>query len=215
MSSQMFDADSAQQQKRDERDTIIPLFNVDSVIDTTATRQQGEVIYKDREMITIVTPGNNMEKVNRPVKKFDREVRFKKFYDAWKAGQEIPEDGFPLVHWSLIKPSEVSMLAVKRITTVQQLAEVPEMGLPKHMPNGVALQIKAREFLQSQTDGAHVARLTTEVEDLRKQATSRNELMDELKMQVKVLTAQIQPHNPVQGPPANPEQPAPQVHIPA
>jgi len=198
---------------------VFPRFYWKSVIDQEKTKKTGEQCFKDEEYVILETPGNRMERSNRPVKPGDR-IRFNKYYDHWKNNRDFQPDGFPLEHWTLLKPSELAGLRGRNVVTVEQLANMPETDLPKMMPNAVALQIKAQEFLKAKSDGGRAAALMTQVEDLQKQMVLKDETLTELKAQVNALYAQLKVASPVvqtgplSGPTPNPPKPVPEVKIP-
>jgi hypothetical protein len=47
-------------------------------------------------------------------------------YRAWKAGEEIPEDGTPLAMWPGVTASEAEVLARFDIRTVEAVRDIPE-----------------------------------------------------------------------------------------
>ena len=177
-------------------DTTFPRFYIKAVVDQIASKKTGEEVYRDEEWVKIANPGNFTEEVNRRVKGKDK-TRFANYYKAWKEGREEIAQGFPLDHWVLITPSETAQLKAVRCRTVEQLANMPEQSLPKHLPTGIALQIKARKFLDQQKNGAEVARLQTENEDLRKSNDSLTQSVEELKAQVNAIDAKLRASSPV------------------
>lgn len=59
----------------------------------------------------------------------------KPYYDAWKAGQEMPESGTPLAAWNGVSTEQADALRARQIKTVEDLAQltdshVQRFGLP-------------------------------------------------------------------------------------
>jgi hypothetical protein len=190
--SQMFDDTALDPRKM--VDTVIPQFFINSVIDKEKTREAGREIYKDVAFVRISTPGNKNEEVIARAKESHKK-RWPQYWKAFQEGTEAIADGFPLDHWVLASPAERAALKSIKCMTVEQLAAMPEGNFPKLMPNLPALQIKARNFLEKSTDGAHIARIEkkTELQDQRiKDLEDSNE---DLKGQCDALLAQLKPQD--------------------
>lgn len=69
-------------------------------------------------------------------------------YDAWKSGQEIPENGTPLAAWPGVTKEQVEYLRKLAIKSVEDLAAINEATVAKlPFPNARKLPEMAKEFL--------------------------------------------------------------------
>lgn len=71
-------------------------------------------------------------------------------YEAWKAGNEIPENGTPLAAWSGVTPEQAEQLKKYGINTVELVATMSESTLTKlRWPDARKLPQLASEWLAS------------------------------------------------------------------
>ena len=108
-----------------------------------------EEIWEDREYVKIIIPASK-DHVDRQVTPDDIQ-RWPERYAAFKKGQEMPVEGFPLSRWEAIGPTEVKNLNSFGIKTVQQLASISDANLPGMFKGAARLKRMAVEFLQEQT----------------------------------------------------------------
>lgn len=54
---------------------------------------------------------------------------FRASYDEWLKGNELPREGTPLKTWSMLTKVQITPLLAAGVTTVEDLAEVPDSGL--------------------------------------------------------------------------------------
>ncbi len=103
-------------------------------------------------------------------------------YKAWKASEEPPEDGTPLIAWPGCNEALCSALKKMNIRTVEDFAEAPNSafsGLP--VPNVRYLREQAASFLIAQGEVSAVA------EELSK----RDQEIEDLKIQISELNALV------------------------
>jgi len=55
----------------------------------------------------------------------------KPHYEAWKAGQDVPENGTPLAAWPAIRPEQIAVLRQFDIKTVEDLAALTDSILSR------------------------------------------------------------------------------------
>lgn len=71
-------------------------------------------------------------------------------YRAWKAGQDIPEDGTPLAAWAGVSPEQVAHLRHMGIQTVEAVRDMGEGAIARlPFPNARKLPQLAADFLSS------------------------------------------------------------------
>jgi hypothetical protein len=142
-------------------------FTWETVEDEVASAEAGRPIYKQREFIEIIVPGDPDNRPKRAVRDGDAKM----YPAAWKAFQAAQVEvtvGTPLEVWPLMTRSAVLELAHFRIRTVEQLAEVPDSGLEALGPHG-ALRAQARDWLALAGGVAPLHAARAEAEALRKE----------------------------------------------
>lgn len=123
-------------------------FFTKPIIDPDASQKSGRPIYRDRDMVEIMAPGNKHNIVVRPTRDSDR-MRFSRQYQQFKSGVE-QITGTPLALAPFLLPSQVEELAYFKIRTIEQLADLSD-GIASNMMGGYRLKQQAREWLAKQS----------------------------------------------------------------
>lgn len=146
-----------------------------SVDDVQATKAAGIYVSKDVDFAYIAAPYSRGDEhvkkatdflVSLPSKvatgQMPPEVaeRFKRQYEAWLQGQELPPDGVPIKGWSVISPAQQAMLVERRILTVEMLAQANDEGLRSIGMGAIAMRNMAKNWLvQAQDKGPLVIQM--------------------------------------------------------
>lgn len=86
-------------------------------------------------------------------------------YKAWKAGQDIPEDGTPLAAWAGVSPEQAAHLRHMGIKTVEGVRDMNEGATARlPFPNARKLPQLAAEFLSSKGE-AEKDRMIAEMQE--------------------------------------------------
>lgn len=86
-------------------------------------------------------------------------------YKAWKAGQDIPEDGTPLAAWAGVSPEQAAHLRHMGIKTVEGVRDMNEGAIARlPFPNARKLPQLAAEFLSSKGE-AEKDRMIAEMQE--------------------------------------------------
>ena len=86
-------------------------------------------------------------------------------YRAWKAGQDIPEDGTPLAAWAGVSPEQAAHLRHMGIKTVEGVRDMNEGATARlPFPNARKLPQLAAEFLSSKGE-AEKDRMIAEMQE--------------------------------------------------
>lgn len=109
---------------------------------------------------------SNSDQVDRPVTQQDR-ARFRTRYEAFLKNEELPDDGTPIKMCSLATPAIVAACKSERITTLEQLVEIPDERLQR--AKLVAFKYRAKDWLLALKDHGHVAKMRSEIETLKAQ----------------------------------------------
>ena len=97
-------------------------------------------------------------------------------YDAWKKGEELPEDGTPLAAWSGLTPDQVDILKSKDIRTVEEVAKSGvDVMAAMRFPNAQELPALAQAWL----DGGTAAEKDAEIAAMKAQLATLTAAMNE------------------------------------
>ena len=107
---------------------------------------------------------------------------YRKAYDMWKNGQEMPLKGSPIRGWGVISPAQQETLIRMNLLTIEDLSQINDEGLSRIGMGARDLKNKAIAWLSQLNDKGP---LTQEVAELK----SEN---DRLRSSVETLTSQVQ-----------------------
>lgn len=167
-----------------DADPCIPQFYTKA---RRVVNPDGEVSFVDIERVRIINPSDKTSEPVHDVTDYHRN-RWPRQYNQFKSGQEQKMEGIPLTEFAPAKPSEIALFAKHHIHTVEQLASVADEAVKK-IPNGYALQKKAREFLDARTDTAKVSKLQFENENLHRQVDTLSDTLEQLKARLDAISA--------------------------
>jgi len=109
---------------------------------------------------------------------------YKKAYEAFKNGQELPLNGFPIKGWGIISPAQQETLIRMHVLTVEQLAEINDEGIRRVGMGAIDLKNKAQSWLKTlkKSGGAalELAELRRENEDLKMNFSALSEKFEAL-----------------------------------
>lgn len=186
-------------------------FEMKSEEDRNATIESGVYTARDAAF-AIITPQGSKDRIERKVDEWfphlEQQVQegrfeqvwldgFRAKYKAWKEGQEIPENGHPVVNWPAASPAQVKTLLAAGVRTLEDLAVANEEVLARLGMGGRALKARAQEWLSSPKDhGAQaeqVAALKQQNTELQQQVANLTEQVAGLLEAVKASTASTPP----------------------
>lgn len=107
---------------------------------------------------------------------------YKKSYQRWKDGQEIPLEGTPIKGWPILSPAQTELLIRLGIRTVEELAVINDEVRTRVGMGAMALKQKAQSWLSQAQDKGPLTMQMAAV-----QATN-----DRLEMQLAKLTEHIE-----------------------
>ena len=107
--------------------------------------------------------------------------RFRKQFEAFIKGQELPADGTPIRTWPAPNREQVIRLLALGITTVEQLSAVPDNALSNIGLDGRNLRDLARNFIDAgQNQGTLAKKLADAEQTVRDQAEQIARMNDRL-----------------------------------
>lgn len=173
-------------QKQAEADKALYVqFNYEPHLDQAETAKQGRPIYREREYIMIMVPGDKDSIIHRPVMDAER-MRFAERYERWKskAGNDVAQ-GTPLKMVPWLNSAQVRELEFFNCFTLEALANMSDTHAQKFM--GIqALRQRARDAVQAAKDAAPLQTMRAEMDakdaQLAAQAQAIKELGERLAM---------------------------------
>jgi hypothetical protein len=150
------------------------------VENTLASREQGHYVAVDRDRAYITPPGSKdkmIYDVDTWFRLLEDDVRnnriprewvesYKKQYDFWKQGQEMPLEGVPIRGWGMLSPAQQETLIRLHVLTVETLAIANEELIRRIGMGGMDMKNKAEAWLK-ETKGK--GKLTMEMAALKKE----------------------------------------------
>src|SRR5262245_22946083 len=162
--------------------SLVVRFHNGTKLDREASEKEGRPIYKEREYITILVPGDKLNAVNRPSMPSDRQ-RFPRQYAAWRNSKGESVVGTPLIGWPQVTEAQRNALEYFHIHTIEQLATVAD-GFASNMMGVQALKQAAQKFIAQSKDSAIVNKLNKELAD-------RDLIMAQMQEQLAALTEKL------------------------
>jgi hypothetical protein len=161
-------------------------FQREAVENKSETLRQGHYVATDVDYVFVTPPYSKdifKQKVAAWFSQIEQDAQnqripsewvsdYKKAYDYFKKGQELPLDGIAIKGWGVISPAQQETLIKMHILTVEQLAAVNDEGLKRIGMGSVDLKNKAKAWLlslkKSGSVSIEIAQLKKENEELKK-----------------------------------------------
>lgn len=164
--------------------------------------EAGHYVADDIDMVYVTPPGSKdvfEQKVKLWFDQLERDVAnqripmawvedYRKAYDYFLKGQEMPLDGIPVRGWGIISPAQQETLIRLHILTVNQLAVVNEEAVRRIGMGGQDLKNKAQAWLKT-LDKSGSASL--EIAELRKENITLRNSIEILMEKVSKLTSAL------------------------
>lgn len=174
-----------------------------AVDDPVATLAAGHYVAKDIDMV-LITPPCSKDIMKYKVPSWFTQLAvdaangrvppdwvegYKKAYEAWKNGQELPLDGIPIKGWGVASPAQQETLIKMHILTVEQLAAVNDEGIRRIGMGGLDLKNKAEAWLKSLKKSGGVA---IQIAALKKENESLTATIGSLENKINELTLMVE-----------------------
>lgn len=182
-------------------------FERRAIEDPVASREAGHYVAKDIDYVK-VTPAYSKDVWENKVStwfdtltqqmnngRISREQLdlYKKQYQAWQNGQELPLNGCPIRGWGMISPAQQETLIRMNILTVENLAAITQEGTGRIGIGGVDLKNKAEAWLkQTKSKGA----ATLEISDLKKENRTLRKSVESLEKRLEELLSKVKVEEP-------------------
>lgn len=143
-----------------------------------ASEKEGRPIFVEIPYIQIMVPGDRSNTIDRPVTNQDKR-RFSAMWRKFSANEAQTQVGTPLSAWPAITRSQVEELKHFKITTVEQLASMPDNVSQRFM--GInSLKKKAQDFLEAAKGMALTNEMRSEMERKDAQIAALTEAVQDL-----------------------------------
>lgn len=169
---------------------VFPRFFKKAVADQIATEKEGRPIFKEIEMVEITSAGNPYS-IPHMVVTDEHRQRWPEHYKQFKAGQDRQISGTPLSQWPMISLAEVEGLAALKIFSVEDLADLNDLGLQRLGMGGRELQAKARAYLKAAKDFASVHAEAKAREQIEQRFAEQTKTMNEMRGIIEAQTAAL------------------------
>lgn len=169
---------------------LMPRFEVMSNQDMLASEREGRPIFRDTEIVELITPGNPL---NIPVEKVTDEHRrqWPEIYQAFKSGHEISADGTPLEQWPMLRKAQVMELKAIHLMTVEHVRDMSDHVCQRLM-GGIRLRTMAKAYLDDAAAGALLAQTTADSERKDAEIAELSRKVDELSGLLNSVHSQMQ-----------------------
>ena len=111
--------------------------------------------------------------------------KFRRMYELWKQGQEMPLEGTPIKGWGVISPAQQETLIRMHVLTVEQLAAITSEGTNRIGMGGIEMKHKAEAWLNTLKKAG---RPTMEIALLRKENAQLKVNQELLESKIEELT---------------------------
>lgn len=152
-------------QDRKDRPAYVRFERV-AVEDKAASLAAGRYVAKDVDM-AYITPPYSRDIIPKRVTDWFEQLKsqvaadrmpaewaqqYRRSYEAWKNGQELPLKGTPIKGWGVISPAQQETLIRMNILTVEDLRDVNDEGMRHIGLGGLELKNKANAWLSQMDD---------------------------------------------------------------
>ena len=172
-----------------QRDSTIPRFHIEPVLDERASAEAGRPIYVEQERIQYLQPGSP----NAPVDYVNdsHKQRWPEEYARFKAGLDFSVSGTPLEQWPLLNRKHVLELKGMDIHTVEQCAALSDHAVAQIGMGGHRIRDNAKAYLDDAAATAITSKALADAEraemraaELEIQVRKQGELLNQLHEQL-------------------------------
>lgn len=184
-------------------ESLVVLFYWKSIIDHEKSLQQGTPIYKNQEYVTIFRPGEQMNKIDRPVENQDKFRFDRQWQNFVNKKTQVPE-GTPVDVLFPNLPAVADNLRSQGVYTIQQLAQLTAHAIDTIGMGAQEWVNRAVSYLDNAKSGKEVLKLHNENRALKAEAERQAGYVKELSAKVDMLMrAKLDPSS-LTGPNVNP-----------
>lgn len=153
-------------------------FYVKAVMNGFKSSEEGRPIFDEVDYIRVIIPGDKNNVVDTKVTE-EHKMRFPAQYDRFKKNQEQAVTGTPLEVWPQMTVGQVAELKAMHISTVEQLADLPD-NLAQRIMGSHQLRAKAKVFLEAAAGESVNTKMAAELEKRDNQIALMQEQLAQL-----------------------------------
>lgn len=162
-------------------------FYMRSIQNEFESEKQGRPIFQEVPFVKIMTPGNQLNIVDTPVRP-DHRLRFPRQWEIFQSSQSQEQViGTPVDQWPRITRAQAEEIKALKFFTVEQIAGASDQQVQKLGMNAQMLRQEAQAFLAKAKDtaleqkqAADLKRKDDQIEELQKSIRQLSEKMQEL-----------------------------------
>jgi hypothetical protein len=166
-------------------DKLFVKFSYYPIQNEEKSREEGRPIYEDKELITIMIPGDKDNIIQREARPQDK-MRFRRQYEAFKARAADVLVGTPLEKWAYLTQGQVEELKYFNIFTVEQLVGMPDVHAQQFMAIN-KIRTAAKAYLEATKSEAPIAQLQAKLDEKDSQIASLEEALKEQAARIQAL----------------------------
>lgn len=154
-----------------------------SVQNNFRSAKEGRPCFDDRDFISIISPGDQNNKIDRPATETDKRD-FPKQWLNYQNNNSDKVEGTPIEEWPAITRAQADELKYLGIRSIEQLVAASDGQMQKLM-GGASLKMKAVAYMKNAKDSAEAQRLADVV-------ATQNAQIESLKAQIAALGAKVE-----------------------
>lgn len=162
------------------------------------SEKEGRPIFDTVTFVSIITPGQTGQKIERKVSDADKD-RFPKQWMNYQRGQSEKIEGTPIDQWPVLNTAQVEEMKALKFYTVEQVSAASDAQVNSLGPNGFPLRDKAKAFLAQARDTAAAQKFAVENEALKSELADAKDEMARLAARLEALENRDEV-NPVEAP---------------
>lgn len=155
-----------------DRDLVV-MFHKGIKPNAFKSREVGAPVYDPVDYVKVIHPGEPLNTYDQPVRDIDK-LRFAQHWAAYEKGKSQETSGTPLSVLFPANPEIIKTLEAIYITTVQQLANLPDTAA-QNLMFGFNLRDKAKDYLAVAERGVGFHQLQAAMEELRAELREKTE----------------------------------------
>lgn len=140
------------------RSSIRVRFRYDAVENVAKSTEMGRPYFENTEMVTITTPGDNTNIIDRPVTERDRKMYAPQYAAFLEQRRHKAQAGTPIeaLHMAALTPADIANYKACNVHTVEQLSALSDAEMDRFI-GGKQHRAKAKEYLDFSRQQAPLA----------------------------------------------------------
>ena len=154
----------------------VVLFHTEQVKDNFQTKLQNRPVFREKVFIKILTGGDNLTVIDRPLRELDKE-QYAQQWEQWERTRQNRIPGIPIELWHSISDTQKAEFKALNIFTIEQFAQLPDSIASKIM-GFHDLRAKAKVFIEAGKDAELMGNIRKEMDQ---KLAAKDAELDEMK----------------------------------